>query len=148
MTSKAIRNLGDLVKGSGFPGFKASSAAFLMDAIQNKRMPPDWIYAHAKERKRLEWESERRTQAAAESELRQQYQADRTTALQAYLGTPDGRKHFASYEPKFREFYRTVEPDRYRDAGRDAATGKIEREHFQFPDFGVWLLERHQPTLC
>lgn len=132
---------------SGFPGFKASPAAFLMDAIQNERMPPDWIYAHEKELKRLEWEAEHRTQAAAETELRQQYQAERAAALQVYLDTPEGRKHFTSYEPTFREFYRTVEPHRYRDAAREAATGKIEREHFQFSDFGVWLLERHQSTL-
>ena len=30
----------------GFPGFKSSPAAFFMDAIQNERMPPDWIYSH------------------------------------------------------------------------------------------------------
>ncbi len=129
----------------GFPGFKNSPAAFLMDAIQNERMPPDWIYTHEKERKRREWEAERHTQAATEAELRRQYQTDRSAALQAHLATAEGRTQFASYEPTFREFYRTVEPDRFRDAARDAATGKIEREHFQFPSFGVWHLEQHQP---
>lgn len=131
---------------NGFPGFKASPAAFLMDAIQNERMPPDWIYTHEKERQRREWERERRTQAANETKLRQQYQSERLAALYTYLATPEGRTHFTNYEPTFREFYRTVEPDRFREAAREAATGKIEREHFRFPDFGVWLLEQHQPA--
>lgn len=129
-----------------FPGFKTSPAAFLMDAIQNERMPPDWIYTHEKELKRQEWENERHIQAAAEADLRQQYRANRLAALQVYLSTTDGRLLFTGYEATFREFYRTVEPDRFRDAARDAATGKVEREHFQYPDFAVWLLEQHLPT--
>ena len=36
----------------GFPGLKTSPAAFLVDAIQNQRMPPDWIHAHEKEHQR------------------------------------------------------------------------------------------------
>ena len=43
------------------------------------------------------------------------------------------------------EFYRTVEPDRFQDAARAADTGKVEREHFQILDFGVWRLDQH-PT--
>lgn len=132
---------------SGFPGFKTSPAAFLVDAIQNERMPPDWIYVHEKERKRLEWEAERCTQVATEAQLRRQYDSLRSDALGTYLATPEGRAHFAKYEPTFRDFYRSVEPDRFRDAARDAANGKIEREHFQFPDFGIWLLEQHQPSI-
>lgn len=128
----------------GFPGFKVSPAAFFIDGIQNKRMPPDWIYAHDKERKRREWESERDSMEADEQSLRGQYHAERVAALQAYLISPEGRQRFASYQPTFLEFYRTVEPDRFREAARDAAAGKVEREHFQFPDFGVWLLERRQ----
>ena len=42
-------------------------------------------------------------------------------------------------------FYHTVEPHRFETAAREAAIGKIEREHFEFPDFGVWLLERSSP---
>ena len=123
----------------GFPGFRTSPAAFLMDAIQNERMPPDWIYTHEKELQRQEWETERLQQATANVELREEYNVDRSAALQAYLNTPEGRSQFSIYEPTFREFYRTVEPDRF----REAASGKVEREHFQYPDFGVWLLERH-----
>ena len=46
-------------KPQGFPGFRTSPAAFLIDGIQNNRMPPDWIYAHDKEAKRRRWEAER-----------------------------------------------------------------------------------------
>ena len=129
----------------GFPGFKTSPAAFFMDAIQNERMPPDWIYAHEKERKRHEWEAERHTTIAAETELRRQYEVERQAALTGYLQTPEGRSLFAGYEPTFLDFYRTVDPDRFRDAARAAAIGKIEREHFSFPDFSVWLLEHQEP---
>jgi hypothetical protein len=130
----------------GFPGFKTSPAAFFMDAIQNERMPPDWIFAHEKERKRQEWDAERATRVVAEAEMRQQYEAAKAAALETYLRSPEGLKQFATYEPAFRDFYRTVEPDRFREAALDAAAGKVEREHFHFPDFSVWLLEQHQPV--
>ena len=129
----------------GFPGFKVSPAAFLIDGIQHNRLPPDWIYAHEKEQQRKQWESTRAAIAADEEMLRQQYQAEYSTALQAYLATSEGRTHFEAYHPTFLMFYRTVEPDRFEVAARDAAINKIEREHFQFPDFGVWLLQQRQP---
>lgn len=127
----------------GFPDFKSSPAAFFMDAIQNERMPPDWIYAHEKEQERRQWESHRQTMASDEASLRTRYQAERTVALETYLLSSEGRSHYQTYFPTFLEFYRTVEPDRLQDAARTAATGKVEREHFQFPDFGVWLLAQH-----
>ena len=127
----------------GFPGFKSSPAAFFMDAIQNERMPPDWIYAHEKEQERRQWESHRQTMATDEASLRTRYQAERKVAFETYMLSPVGRSHYLVYFPTFLEFYRTVEPDRFQDAARAAATGKVEREHFQFPDFGVWRLEQH-----
>ncbi len=130
----------------GFPGFKNSPAAFLVDALQNERMPPDWIYAHEKERKRQEWDAEHRSSAAVEGQFRQRYSAEKASALESYLRSLEGRRQYAAYEPTFQDFYRTVEPDRFREAARDAAIGKIEREHFQFPDFSVWLLEQQPST--
>lgn len=127
----------------GFRGFKSSPAAFFMDAIQNERMPPDWIYAHEKEQKRRQWESDRETMASDESSLRTRYQTERTLALETYLLSPEGRSRYLAYFPTFLEFYRTVEPDRFKDAARNAAAGKVEREHFLFPDFGVWRLDQH-----
>lgn len=132
-------------KPRGFTGFKVSPAAFLIDGIQNGRMPPDWLYAHEKERDRREWERHHATQEAQEAPLRAAYQQARSAALRAYLATPDGQSHFnAAFEP-FLQLYERTEPHRYRQAAQNAATAKIEREHFQFPDFGVWLLSKRQP---
>lgn len=128
---------------SGFPGFKSSPVAFFMDAIQNERMPPNWIYSHEKEQERRQWESHRQTMASDEASLRTRYQAERTAALETYLLSPEGRSHYQKYFPTFLEFYRTVEPDRFQGAARTAAIGKVEREHSQFQDFGVWLLDQH-----
>jgi len=129
----------------GFPGFKTSPAAFLMDALQNERMPPDWIYTHEKEQKRRQWDTERHTASQSEAAWRERYSSERGTALAAYLASPEGRSHYDRYLPTFRDFYRTVEPDRLHAAAHAAAAGKVEREHFQFPDFGVWLLNTRSP---
>ncbi len=130
----------------GFPGFKASPAAFLMDAIQHNRLPPDWIHAHEKERQRAEWDARRGELAAEERALRQQYQTERADALQAHMASAEGQRQFAAVHSAFLEFYRAVEPDRYRETAREAAMGKVEREQFRYPDFSVWLLERHATT--
>lgn len=131
----------------GFPGFKTSPAAFFIDAVQNERMPPDWIYAHEKERERRKWDEERKTQAAELDQHREAYHAERKAAFKEYLATTEGRAQFMSYHPTFLEFYRTVEPHRPGEAAREATEGKIDREHFTqtFPDFSVWLLERTSP---
>ena len=128
----------------GFPGFKASPAAFLIDGVQNQRMPPDWSYAHEKERQRQQWEEQRRSMAEDEATLRQTYQAEKAAALKTFFATPEARSLFSRYHVTFLEFYRTVEPHRFHDAAREATEGKIEREHFTFPEFSVWLLNRHQ----
>lgn len=128
----------------GFPGFKASPAAFLVDAIQNQRMPPDWSFSHEKERQRQQWEDRKMSMASDEAALRQTYQTERGAAFQAYLATPEGRSLCAKYEPQFREFYQQVEPDRVDAKAREATESKIEREQFTFPDFGVWRMEWRQ----
>ena len=132
-------------KPRGFPGFRTSPAAFLIDGIQNQRMPPDWIYAHDKQRRRAEWEAERAASAAEEQQVRAEYQAQRSAALQTYLASSECRRQLADYESTFLELYRRLEPNRFHEAAREAATNKVEREHFQFPEFGVWLLQ-HRPT--
>ena len=134
----------------GFPGFKTSPAAFLIDGVQNERMPPDWFHAHDKERERRTWEQDRSDRdrldkAEPQSPSRIEYEREREAALKSYLDSREGLARFYSYQSTFETFYRQVEPDRFRDAARDAAIRKIEKEHFAFPDFGVWLLERRNP---
>lgn len=128
----------------GFPGFKTSPAAFLVDAIQHNRMPPDWIYAHDKRRQREEWDQKRAAMAADEASLRERYHQARAGALQAYLATPEGYERVSAVYPAFLDFYRVTDPLHFQEASREAARNKVEREHFQFPDFGVWLLEQRE----
>ncbi len=142
-----ITDAGMHERPQGFPGFKISPAAFLVDAIQNERMPPDWIYEHEKNQKRQQWEVERAAMAAGEETLRFEYEQQRSAALQAYLAHGEGRARYHEYHAVFLEFYRTVEPGRQQEAAQAAAVGKVDREHFQFPDFGIWLLEQRSPTV-
>ncbi len=129
-------------KPQGFAGFKVSPAAFFIDAIENERLPPDWMYAHEKLQQQTQWNAERRRTSADEQPLRDRYQQERTAALDTYLRSATGRQHFAGAYQPFLEFYRHVEPHRPEQAAAEAARGKVEREHFQFPEFGVWLLNR------
>ena len=80
--------------------------------------------------------------ASDETTLRQTFQTEKVTALKMYLTTPEARSLFSRYHQTFLEFYRTVEPQRFQAVARAATEGKIEREHFAFPEFSVWLLER------
>ena len=59
--------------------------------------------------------------------------------LLSRIGDRDERVRLEHGSP---EFYTVVEPHRFHAAAHEAANGKIEREHFQFPDFGIWLLEQ------
>jgi hypothetical protein len=129
-------------KPAGFPGFKVSPAAFLIDGIQNQRLPPDWIYDHEKRQRQLQWERERGGYQDTHQKLHDQYAAERSAALQSFLKTPEGRRHYDAFYQSFLVFYAKVEPNRPQAAAADAAAGKVEREHFRFPDFGVWMLER------
>ena len=130
----------------GFPGFKTSPAAFLMDAILNERMPPDWIYEHEKELKRQQWQEERTAMAASEEILRKQYEQERTAALQTWIAYGEGRARYLECHAKFLEFYRVVEPGREHEMAHVKAVGKVDQELFQFPNFGIWLLEQRQAT--
>ena len=131
-------------KPRGFPGFKASPAAFLVDAVQHNRMPPDWSYAHDKEQERLRHEQERATTAADQDAHRLRYEHERAASLEGYCATREGSVLLASFRASFLVLYRAVDPQRCEEAARTAALGKIEREHFHFPEFGVWLLEQRQ----
>lgn len=129
-------------KPRGFPGFKTSPAAFLMDGIQHERLPPDWIHAHEKARASRQWEEEHARQAESETSLQATYLQERAVALKDFLASPVGRTEWQSIYPAFLELYQRVEPNRPHQAAQEAARQKIEREHLAFPEFGVWLLER------
>jgi hypothetical protein len=129
-------------KPEGFPGFKVSPAAFLIDGVQNHRLPPDWIYAWEKRQRQDQWQRDHARTDTEERGLREYYSREKSEALTSYLKTPEGKRHWeAAYHP-FLEYYRAIEPRRFEAAAADAATGKVEREQFEFPEFGVWLLNR------
>jgi hypothetical protein len=129
-------------KPAGFPGFRVSPAAFFIDGVENERLPPDWIYAHDKREAARRWEREHAQRGEEEQLLQREYAAARDTALHAYLQTPEGRLQYDGAYQILRVFYERIEPHRSHEAAADAARGKIEREQLQFPDFGVWLLDR------
>jgi hypothetical protein len=86
---------------------------------------------------RAEWEAERRRRPTRSNRCARSIPTQRSADLQTYLASPEGRRQFAAYESTFLELYRRLEPNRFRDAAREAAADKIEREHFHFPEFGV-----------
>ena len=129
-------------KPAGFPGFRKSPAAFFIDAVENERLPPDWIYAHDKREAARRWEREHAQRGEEEQLLQQEYSAARRAALDTYLQTPEGRVQYDGAYQRLRVFYDRVEPHRSHEAAADAARGKIEREQLHFPDFGVWVLNR------
>lgn len=126
----------------GFPGFKVSPAAFLIDAIHNDRLPPDWSYAHEKEREQRQWEQDHAAFAAPEQQLRRQYEQERGAALQQLLQSPEGKKQYLADYPVMLELYKKTEPLRYLDAAHGAAVARVERDQFQFPPYPVWALQQ------
>lgn len=87
----------------------------------------------------------RQSLASDEAALRQTYQTERTAAFKTYLTSPEGRSLCSRYEPIFRQLYEKTEPDHVYAKAREATEAKIEREHFSFPEFSVWMMEQHQP---
>lgn len=133
-------------KPQGFDGFKVSPAAFLIDGIQNQRMPPDWMFAHEKRQQKVQWERERAVLAEEEQRLHAVYEQSRSAALAAYLASDAGRqKYEQTYQPLL-TFYKVTEPDRYHAAAREAALARIDRLDFQFPEYSLWALTQQQET--
>lgn len=131
-------------KPQGFPGFRVSPAAFLIDALEHDRLPPDWSHAHEKRRATLQWEADHAAFNEAEQELRRAYTVERASALQAFLRSPEGRHHYDRIFAILIELYTRTDPDRCREATHEATTARVERDHFQFPDYGVWALGRKE----
>lgn len=128
----------------GFPGFRVSPAAFFIDAVENQRMPPDWIYQHEKRQGYARWQNERTQFDAGEQLLAAQYQEERSAARDTYLQSLEGRERRAEALREALTYYQSINPDHAYELATDAANGKVEREHFQFPEFGVWMLEQNR----
>lgn len=132
----------------GFDGFRVSPAAFLIDAIQQNRTTPDWHFAHEKRKRQQQWEQEQREAATDEKELRRIYQDERSAALKAYLASPEGKQKYDEAFPALVELHRYTNPERYREAAREATLARIERMDFHFPEYAVWAItnDRRQET--
>ena len=129
-------------KPSGFPGFRVSPAAFLVDGLQNNRMPPDWMYAHEKRQREVQWERERAAVAAQEEQLRPQYVAERQAALQMFLRSPEGLQHLENAYGPLLTLHQRSDPHDPAGTARIAARAYVEERHFQFPSFTEWSLGR------
>jgi len=130
-------------KPQGFPGFKVSPAAFLIDGIQNNRLPPDWIHAHEKRQHQEQWERDHAAFTQQEQRSRAEYEQERGTALREFLRSADARQHYDRTYAVLLELFKRTEPHRSGEAAHEAAVARIEREHFHFPEYAVWALARH-----
>lgn len=131
-------------KPQGFPGFKTSPAAFLIDGIQHNRLPPDWVYTHEKRKRQQQWERDHAAATAAEQERRSEYEQERAAALQEFLRSPEGRSHADRAFAVLLELHKRTDPHRAHEAAREAAAAYVESENFRFPEFGVWELARRE----
>ena len=131
-------------KPGGFPGFKVSSAAFLIDGIQNNRTPPDWMYSHEKRQEREQWERDKSAFAESEQAMRDEYERVRAEAFANFRDSPEGQQAFDKTYPILLEFHRVHHPGNAYEAARQATLVRLERTHFQFPDFAMWALNRGQ----
>ena len=129
-------------KPAGFPGFRVSPAAFLVDGVQNNRMPPDWMYAHEKRQRELQWERDRTAVAAQEDQLRPLYVAERLAALQMFLRSPEGCRHLEHAYGPLLALHQRSDPHDPTGTAQTAARAYVEEHHFQFPSFTEWSLGR------
>jgi len=133
-------------KPEGFPGFKVSPAAFFMDAVQNDRMPPDWIYAHQKKLEQDQTERNKAAYAESEQECLRRYESARSASLRAYLDSDSGQKIYRQTFDVLLELTKRTEPERPEEAAHQAAIARIEKLDFQFPEYAVWILSQENVT--
>jgi len=126
----------------GFPGFRVSPAAFLVDGLQNNRLPPDWMYAHEKRQRELQWEQEKAAVAAQADRLRPQYVAEQAAALQVFLRSAEGRRHFENAHGPLLALHQRSDPHDPISTVQAAARAYVADHHFPFPSFTEWSLAR------
>ncbi len=131
-------------KPQGFPGFKVSPAAFLIDGIQNNRTPPDWLYAHEKKQQHEQWELDKAERAAAEQTLRVEYDRVRSLAFDEFCRSPAGQEIYDKTFPILLAFHQVTDPHAATGAARQATLARMEREDFDFAEFAAWSLTRQE----
>ena len=134
-------------KPQGFPGFKVSPAAFLIDGIQNNRTPPDWLYAREKKQQREQWELDKAERSAAEQTLREEYDRVRSLAFHEFCRSSAGQPIYDKTFPILLAFHKVTDPYSATDAARQATLTRMEREDFDFPEFAAWSLTRQQSVV-
>ena len=125
----------------GFPGFKVSPAAFLIDGIQNNRTPPDWWFAHEKKQEREQWEQNRAKRSDVDESPTPEYLHARSTSFQEYCRSEEGS---VVYEKTFLillALHKVIDPHCAPAAAHKATLTRMERDNFQFPDFPSWCRE-------
>lgn len=132
-------------KPAGFPGFKASPAAFFVDGVLNERMPPDWMYQFEKLQRQKLHEAEAAKMRAAERLLHDQYRQERQAALHAFIRGELGRKLYRmAYDARF--VFNTVQgdpPESARQRANEEALEWVARaDEFAFPEFSVWIMQQ------
>jgi hypothetical protein len=130
-------------KPRGFTGFRASPAAFLIDGIENGRTAPDWMHVHEKRQQHKQWEQERKVVSAADGELCAAYDRERAAALQAFVASPEGQEKYRSAYPTLLVLHQATDPERCREAAREATLARIERLDFDFPEYAEWCQAQH-----
>ena len=126
----------------GFPGFKVSAAAFLIDGIQNNRTPPDWLYAHEKKQQHEQWELDKAERSASEQTQREEYDRVRSLAFHEFCRSSAGQQVYDQTFPILLAFHKVTDPHTATEAARQATRARMEREDFDFPEFDAWLLAR------
>lgn len=129
-------------KPRGFPGFKVSPAAFLMDGVQHKRTAPDWSYTHEKKREREQWQLEHRLPVG--DELRPRYDEEKAQALQRFLASPEGQQVYQRTYAPYLAVHKLTDPHTPQRAAHAATIARIEKHDLAFPDYQTWLATYQQ----
>ena len=126
----------------GFSGFKVSPAAFLIDGIQNNRMPPDWMHAHEKQQEREQWERDKAAFVFTEQVRHDEYDRERAKAFEEFRRSAEGMKIYDKTFPILLAVHKVTDPHCHAEAARQATLSRMEREDFVFPEFSVWIANR------
>ncbi len=126
----------------GFPGFKVSPAAFLIDGIQNNRTPPDWFHAHEKKQQREQWNYAPIERVENDQSLRDEYDRARSLAFHDFWHSSEGQAIYKQTFPILLAFHKVTDPHSASNGAHQATLARMEREDFNFPEFAAWQLNR------